>query len=929
MNILTKAILIVVLGLLTMTGFGQTKISGTVVDEVDKTKLTNATVMLLQAKDSILIDFTRADQEGRFQLENPDTADYLLIVSYPKFGDYFQKITQGSGDQSLGQLQMQSAANLIEEVLVTGKIPVVVKGDTIEYDAGSFVTEKNAKVEDLLKVLPGISVDANGQITAQGKTVEKVLVDGEEFFGDDPTLVTRNIRSDMVDKVQVYEKKSEESERTGVDDGERIQTINVQLKEDAKKGVFGKIEGAGGVDDDSGYYLGKLAVNKFNGSQKIGAYLLSSNDGTVSLNWEEEEKFNLSDGQMEVTESGGMNFTYTGDEFSYWNGKGQPVAISTGISFIDAWKDKKHKLNLSYKYANIKNDILENNINQTPSDNGPLISDVNSENSSDAFRHRFNSKYDWDLDSLTTMTLKLSGSRSQVERNSHMDGNTFQGEDMVSENFSNQSTKTINNNLTYDGYLTRRFKKEGRSISLRVAGNNSTNEGDMQLNSEANYLSLGRVDTIDQMKAISSSSNNLRTSLTYTEPLGKKFRTSVGYEYNLSQSHSVNNSFNKDQGGGYTELDELYSNDFNFNTIRNAANVTLGYKTDKIDFNFTNNFRVDNMEQINNYEATDLKRDYFTYNPSAWLRYKFSKSSTLGLNYNRNTQLPSLFQIQPLRQNTDQLNQIIGNENLKPANQNRFSISYNSYEMLKGKYIYGNASFTQHNDAIRQNVTIFSGGRREMYYTNVDQPAYNANLWLGGGFNLIRKHQIKADLGLTANLDAYSNFIKDLSDGSEDADFQANDNTSYSYSARIGAYKNTTKNIDFHVNFQPGWSVMNTTLNPDLNSDGFVFNSSLWFKYHLPAKFSLYGDMRYEYQAPTSAFPDKFERVLFKPGISRKFLKGENLVVDFYINDAFNQNTGFRRFQSGNAISQNSYNTISRYYMLKVSWDFTSMSKGD
>src|SRR5690606_4219984 len=362
------------------------------------------------------------------------------------------------------------------------------------------VTEKNAKVEDLLKVLPGISVDANGQITAQGKTVEKVLVDGEEFFGDDPTLVTRNIRSDMVDKVQVYEKKSEESERTGVDDGERIQTINVQLKEDAKKGVFGKIEGAGGVDDDSGYYLGKLAVNKFNGSQKIGAYLLSSNDGTVSLNWEEEEKFNLSDGQMEVTESGDVNFTYTGDEFSYWNGKGQPVAISTGISFIDAWKDKKHKLNLSYKYANIKNDILENNINQTPSDNGPLISDVNSENSSDAFRHRFNSKYDWDLDSLTTMTLKLSGSRSQVERNSHMDGNTFQGEDMVSENFSNQSTKTINNNLTYDGYLTRRFKKEGRSISLRVAGNNSTNEGDMQLNSEANYLSLGRVDTIDQMK---------------------------------------------------------------------------------------------------------------------------------------------------------------------------------------------------------------------------------------------------------------------------------------------------------------------------------------------------------------------------------------------------------------------------------------------
>lgn len=358
MNILTKVILVTILGLLTLTAFGQTNVSGTVVDEVDQTKLTNATVMLLQAKDSILVDFIRADQDGRFKLQSPDTADYLLIISYPKFGDFYQKIAQGSGDQALGEVQLQSAANLIEEVLVTGKIPVVIKGDTVEYDAGSFVTEKNAKVEDLLKVLPGMSVDANGAITAQGKTVEKVLVDGEEFFGDDPTLVTRNIRSDMVDKVQVYEKKSEESERTGVDDGERIQTINVQLKEDAKKGVFGKIEGAGGLDDNSGYYLGKLAVNKFSGSQKIGAYLLTSNDGNVSLNWQEEEKFNLSDDQMEVTESGGVNFSWGGDEFSYWDGKGQPIALSTGISFMDAWKEKIlcYKPNIFFK--NDRNLIL-------------------------------------------------------------------------------------------------------------------------------------------------------------------------------------------------------------------------------------------------------------------------------------------------------------------------------------------------------------------------------------------------------------------------------------------------------------------------------------------------------------------------------------------------------------------------------------------
>ncbi|MGE8421964.1 MAG: hypothetical protein ACN6PI_03995, partial [Sphingobacterium siyangense] len=124
---------------------------------------------------------------------------------------------------------MTSSTTLLEEVIVTGRVPISIKGDTTEYDAGSFKVEKNAKVEDLLKVLPGITVDASGKITAQGKTVKKMLVDGEEFFGDDPILVSRNIRSDMVDKIQVYEQKSDKAEKTGIDDGERTQTINVKL----------------------------------------------------------------------------------------------------------------------------------------------------------------------------------------------------------------------------------------------------------------------------------------------------------------------------------------------------------------------------------------------------------------------------------------------------------------------------------------------------------------------------------------------------------------------------------------------------------------------------------------------------------------------------------------------------------------------------
>ncbi|HZH55474.1 MAG TPA: hypothetical protein VFD72_07480, partial [Sphingobacteriaceae bacterium] len=285
------------------SAFGQSTFRGEVVDDGDETKLVNASIVLLNAQDSILVDFTRADEQGRFTLNKPSEGKFLLLITYPKYGEYNQHI-DAETPSDLGRIGLSSVAHLIEEVIVMGRIPVVMKGDTTEYDASSFTVEQNAKVEDLLRVLPGITVDADGNITAQGKTVEKVLVDGEEFFGDDPTLVTRNIRSDMVDKVQVFEKMSEEAERTGVDDGVRQQTINVTLKEDAKRGWFGKLEAAGGADPDGGYYLGKAALNRFNGSQKISAFGMTSNTGEISLNWQEAERFNLSSGDVTVTDDG-------------------------------------------------------------------------------------------------------------------------------------------------------------------------------------------------------------------------------------------------------------------------------------------------------------------------------------------------------------------------------------------------------------------------------------------------------------------------------------------------------------------------------------------------------------------------------------------------------------------------------------------------
>ena len=925
MKFFTSLLLSLFFGVLTMQAHAQKKITGEIVSETDKTKLANASVMLLQAKDSILVDFARVDQNGKFSMVNPDTSDLLLIVSYPKFGDYYRNIKKGTGDVQLGQVTMQSSAALIEEILVTGKIPVVIKGDTVEYDASSFVTEKNAKVEDLLKVLPGISVDATGKITAQGKTVEKVLVDGEEFFGDDPTLVTRNIRSDMVDKVQVYEKKSEEAERTGVDDGTRVQTINVQLKEDAKNGMFGKAEAAGGTDGDNGFYLGKVAINRFKGSRKISAYGIGSNDGQVGLGWEDEEKYGMGE-SISIDDEGGMSFSFGGDPFSYWNGKGQPRALTGGISFMDAWNEKKNKINLSYKYGQIENDFTDNSISESPTASGFLKNSNSNRSKSDANRHRFYTKYDLKIDSLTSFTAKLSGSKVNSDNFNRQDGETYQNDTKVSDNFSNQTGETTNQNISYEAFLTRKFKKEGRSISLRFAGNNSDDEGTLLLQSNTNNLIDGTSSPIDQFKDKESNSNNLRTSVTYTEPLGKRFRTSIGYEYAMAKTHSINRAFNKDNVGDYTVLDQDFSNDFNFNNFRNSANISFGYKTEKVDINLNNNIRHDDRQQFNNYENTSLSRDYLTYNPNAHFRYNLSKTKSLRLSYNFNNSLPSLFQIQPLRQNENQMIEIIGNENLKPSKNSNVNLGYQSWDMMKGKYTYGNLSFSQTYDAIQQNVVIENGGYRKLYYENMDKPSNSANLWFGGGFDLIRKHQIKGNVRVNGSYFSGYNYINDRTVANPTNDFLENKSQNYNYSIGLGLERQTTKVIDFSWNVSPGFRFMETTLNPERNSSGFTLNSDLNFKAYLPAKITLYGEGTYTYEAPTKALPDKFQQVLFKPGVSKKFLKGENLIVDFYVNDVFNQNKGFRRYQSNGAIMQNTYNTISRYYMLKLTWEFTKMN---
>lgn len=881
----------------------QDKISGRILDLSEKIPLKNASVMLLQAQDSILVGYTRADEKGDFSLNKPKSGNFLVVVSYPKYADFFKEIKETEPESDLGEVLLTSVAHLIEEVVVKRRAAITIKGDTTEYDASQFKMEKNAKVEDLLKVLPGITVDASGNITAQGKTVKKVLVDGEEFFGDDPTLATRNIRSDMVDKVQVYEKMSDQAERTGVDDGVREQTINLKLKEDAKNGIFGKALAGGGTD---GYYMGQLMFNKFKGSQKISAYGLLGNNATTSMNWEDAQKYGGDSGSTVSDE--GITFVESQvDPFSGQGVVGIPRAINSGINYNDKFNGDKHTVNLSYKYGNIKSDGVDETLMS-----GIINSETRKMVDTKNDQHRVNLRYDLKLDSLNSILLRGNVSRKNLWSEDQTNSKNF-GNDLsspVAENVSRQvSDSEINN---YGAYLlyTKKFMKKGRSISLNAEVKREENTGGGTL-----YSTLSRAnaaDTItDQYKNHNQKVNNLIAGVTYTEPLTKKLNLSVGYNVEKVDNTSLMESFNT-QGN---MLDSTFSNNYDYNRLSQNVSVGLNYAGESLKVRFNNILSDDALDQTNNYTSATLKRSFFTYNPMITGSWAITKSKHMWFQYSGKNQLPSLSQIQPLRNNNDPLNFYEGNESLKPSFNNSGSLGYYSFQALSGTYLYigGNVSFV--NDPISQNITNENGVN---YYrwANIDGKTDKTfSGWAGRYFKLSNKLGLTNTIQLTLFNSQYNNFFN----GQENLI----KSDSYSFSYDIG--RDTKTGLNFNISLNPQYRKMTSNLSPDQDNSGFVFKSSGKVEYFFPKGFKIYTNYSYTYEAPTDAFDQSLSRLLIDPGVSKKFLKDESLVLDLAVYDLLNQNVGYSRSQSNSVFMQRRYDTIRRYVMLKLSWDFNKM----
>lgn len=908
--------------------YSQSKVSGTVVDGSDNGKLEKAVIALLNPKDSILQKFVRTKENGSFVIPSLDSGTYKLIVSFPQYADYNRDITVSNIPLVLETIKLSKASVLIEEVAVTGKLPVVINGDTIEYNADSFKVDKDAKVEDLLKVLPGISVDANGKITAQGKVVKKVLLDGEEFFGDDPSLITKNIRSDMVSKVQVYEKKSDLTNQTGVDDGQRDQTIDIKLKADKKKGMFGQIMGGAGTNE---YYTGKAMVNKFNGGQKISAYGIAANDGLVSLGFEDGQKYGMDGGtSMTMMDGGGIMITSGNslDDSDSWsgqyNGSGVPRALNMGASFSDKSKDDKHKINVNFKRNQMD---VDNKSFYNAQDNYPgraILDNAESLTGRETKSNIANVRYDWKMDSLTNMIFKVG--YQKVDRNNTEDKMTNQrqlDQTLINETFSKSISDAMDENVNADILLTRKFRKDRRSLSLNANVQSSDRD------SKSKYTSLMKFannndETIDQQKSDGYNSLNFNTSLNYSEPLTKKLTALLGYSFTSADADNLNQSFDFNPATGlYDILDQSLLNDFEVITLKNALTTGLNYKDDKFTINLSNRISFDDNSRNYNNLNTNLHRNQTSLFPSMNLSYKISKSKNLRFNYNGRTIQPSLTQIEPLKQNYNPIVVFLDNENLKSSFSHSINVSYDAYKALQDKNLFIYSYFSQSINPIAQKVRYFaSTGKREISNVNMDNTEWQGRL--GGQYSmpLIKKMGVNFTMGISGNFNTDYSFL--MSDNTNDV---INKLFQYSVNPELGLRRSKANKLDFYISLSPGYQVINSSVQENLNSDVFTFNSNGDFTYYLGKDFKVNLEINQMYKGATSTLTS-FSRFQMNGYVSKKFLKDKSLEAQVFVNDIFNRNNGLQRYQYGYSVIQTSNDVLKRFGMFKLIYNFTTMKGG-
>jgi len=903
-------------------------VKGIAFDTLSKQQVGAATITVLERKDSSLVTFSMTGADGRFEIKGLANGDYRLLIShvnYHNINKYFS-INDSLKNADLGTLVMNDKTKVLAEVVLENEAPpITLINDTIQYNAGSFKTAPNASVEQLLKKLPGVKVEKDGTVKAQGETVTKVLVDGKEFFGNDPKVATKNLPADAVDKVQVYDRQSDQAQLTGFEDGNYEKTINLKLKKDKKKGLFGKVNAGVGNKDR---YEGRFNVNSFKGARQLSAIGMGNNTNAEGFSFMDILNFTGELSRMQRGGGGNININLSTSDASAMgiNGGSNNSGINT------AWGGGFNYNNIVGKKLDLQSNYFYNRFNPNTESHIqrqyllPDTSYYNSNSYADNLNntHRLNLNLLYQLDTFNSIRVIPSFSYQQTRNRSNTDYQTrSKQQTMINDGYSNSISNSEGYNFRNEIAWRRKFLRKGRTFSLTLQTTLNETDGDVSLASINSFYqpngSLSRKDTLNQQSTTTGSLRGYTARAVYTEPLGKRtlMEFSIGKSDTRNLSEKLTYDYNKNNGK-YDVQNALLSNDFENSYGFTNAGFRIRNQQKKYNFSLGINWQQSDLDGkiISGTKDSLISKRFQNFLPNARFQYNFTRFKNLSLTYNTNTNQPSMTQLQPVPDVSNPLNIRDGNPDLKQEyNHNlQANLALVSPFSSKNLFFFLRAQAAQNKIVNYDSLNQLTGVRKTKP-VNVNG-VYN----LSANFSYSRPVRfLKGNIELSSNVgyNRGKQLINTLSSPMEENAIGV-----FSVGPELRLDMSPTEKFNLALGTSLNHNNTTYSLQPGLSNNYLSQEFSASVDWELPKGFFFSTDFTYTVNSQRAA-GFNLKVPLWNASISKQMLRFNRGELNLSARDLLNRNVGISRNTSNNFIEDSRVLTLRQFFLLSFTYSLS------
>lgn len=894
-------------------------VTGTLRDSSDHSPLVGANIIMKNVADTTDMAYSTTDPDGKFQIVHLKARTYRLTISYIGYRKYKKRISLTGEDRNLGIIYMAVKPAMMRDVNVIGKVVASVqKGDTVQYNATAFKTNPDASAQDLVRKMPGITVQ-NGTVQAQGEDVQKVLVDGREFFGDDPETALNNLPADAIDKIEVFDKKSDQAQFTGFDDGNTQKTINIVTKKDKRHSQFGRVFAGYGTNERNAEGGN---INFFNGDQRISVIGLSNN--VNQQNFSTEDLLGVV-GNSNQRGRGRRGRNNAAGNFLIGPQSGITTTHSVGVNYNDKWFGKAD-VNGSY-FFNTTNNTDNQFLNRTYflSGNANQYYNENDVSNNQNYNNRLNMRINYHIDRRNWLLLTPNLSFQKYNSTSSLLGNTLTPQNQqLSQSTNDYTNNSFGYNFSNNLLFRHSFAKRGRTISIRVRNSVNRNDGSNYQQALNTYFQPSRVnqsDTLDQHPKQLSDGYSIDGRLAYTEPIGRDNQLEISYDASYNQSNSDKRTLNLDPAiQQYTILDTTLSNKFNSGYLTNEGELSFRHRTRRIMAMAGLSYQRSDLSGNQIYPgAYELSKSFVNLLPHAMLRIRMSRNTNFMMFYRTDTNAPSVNQLQGVVNNTNPLLLSTGNPDLKQQyshriimrfshNNTRKSSNFFAFIMLQKTMDYvGSETIIAAHDTTLSNGIVLNQGSQLTRPQNMNG-YWNARTFLNYGFPV---HLISSNLNLHTSL-SFSRTPGIINQAE-------NFSNAYSVGQGLVIGSDISENVDFTVTGDINYNIVQNSIQPQLNNHYMLERAGVRFKWNIWQGIVWGNDLSQQaYHGLGNAYNQNY--VLWNMSVGKKFLEDQRGEVSVTVFDLLNQNNSISRNVTETYIQDQQTQILHRYFLLSLSY---------